>query len=216
MDCNKRQIRCMFAGPSGIGKTTLAKYIAEKLSIPFVSGSYSDLVPSTSLEKHSDMLKKGTSDIYTEDHRLFRARVKKWGSFTHAGMSFVTDRSYIDGVAYFIYKLSKDIPKCEIESLEHHSKMMFTRDCTHLIIMQCTETMVDNWRVEENEKRITNTYFQWMISNIMMAVSRRFGLSQRNVFGHKYYTIAKGTIKVLVLTSRDLDKNKELIDNFLK
>ena len=37
----------MFTGVSGVGKTTIAKEIAELLNIPFISGSYSDLVPET-------------------------------------------------------------------------------------------------------------------------------------------------------------------------
>ena len=36
-----------FHGPSGIGKTTLAKFIETKYGIPFISGSMSDLMPDT-------------------------------------------------------------------------------------------------------------------------------------------------------------------------
>ncbi len=32
--------RIMFVGPSGIGKTTLAKFIETKYGIPFISGSH--------------------------------------------------------------------------------------------------------------------------------------------------------------------------------
>lgn len=39
--------RIMFVGPSGIGKTTLAKFIETKYGIPFISGSMSDLMPDT-------------------------------------------------------------------------------------------------------------------------------------------------------------------------
>ena len=31
--------RIMFVGPSGIGKTTLAKYVAKREDLPFISGS---------------------------------------------------------------------------------------------------------------------------------------------------------------------------------
>ena len=34
--------RIMLAGPSGIGKTTIAKWISEKTGIEFISGSVSD------------------------------------------------------------------------------------------------------------------------------------------------------------------------------
>ena len=39
--------RIMFAGPSGYGKTTLAKWLSEQSGIPFESGSVSDLLPKT-------------------------------------------------------------------------------------------------------------------------------------------------------------------------
>ena len=39
--------RIMFVGPSGIGKTTLAKYVAKREDLPFISGSMSDLLPAT-------------------------------------------------------------------------------------------------------------------------------------------------------------------------
>ena len=39
--------RIMFVGPSGIGKTTLAKAVEEICGIPFISGSMSDLLPAT-------------------------------------------------------------------------------------------------------------------------------------------------------------------------
>ena len=46
----------MFLGPSGSGKTTLAKIISEKFVIPLISGSYSDMIPSTKSKSHWDMI----------------------------------------------------------------------------------------------------------------------------------------------------------------
>ena len=48
----KRPSRIMFAGPSGIGKTTLAKFVesiggGDDPIWPFISGSVSDLLPNT-------------------------------------------------------------------------------------------------------------------------------------------------------------------------
>lgn len=52
--------RIMFVGPSGIGKTTLAKFIETKYGIPFISGSMSDLMPDT---KRCTMLSFYTKNV---------------------------------------------------------------------------------------------------------------------------------------------------------
>ena len=48
--------RIMFVGPSGIGKTTLAKYVAKRGDLPFISGSMSDLLPATEGVSHNEIL----------------------------------------------------------------------------------------------------------------------------------------------------------------
>lgn len=45
----EKHLRIQIAGPSGVGKTTLAKDISDIYGIPYVSGSYSDLIPSTKI-----------------------------------------------------------------------------------------------------------------------------------------------------------------------
>lgn len=52
--------RIMFVGPSGIGKTTLAKFIETKYGIPFISDSMSDLMPDT---KRCTMLSFYTKNV---------------------------------------------------------------------------------------------------------------------------------------------------------
>lgn len=213
METNQKEIKCMFLGPSGIGKTTLAHFIADQLQIPFLSGSYSDLVPKTKEEPHAEMISKPSQVIYTQEHTLLNERNKLYKGLNN----FVTDRSYIDSLAYFIFKISHKINYCETEAFETLVKELFSRDCTHLIIMQCTDRMIDTWDVQGNEKRVTNTYFQWQISNLMMAAARRLGMYQRSVFGHKSYVFKGGLthIKILVLDSRDIETNKNRILKFL-
>ena len=65
--------RIMFVGPSGIGKTTLAKFIETKYGIPFISGSMSDLMPDTKEMHHAEFLprmwrthKQGLSIVESE------------------------------------------------------------------------------------------------------------------------------------------------------
>lgn len=59
--------RIMFVGPSGIGKTTLAKFIETKYSIPFISGSMSDLMPDTKEMHHAEFLHQECGELINKD-----------------------------------------------------------------------------------------------------------------------------------------------------
>ena len=92
----------MFAGPSGFGKTTLAKWVSEQSGVPFESGSLSDLIPQTKEVSHKDMLARDAKDLYTEDFQLLNLRNKLFVDKDQ----YVSDRSYLDSAAYFLYKSS--------------------------------------------------------------------------------------------------------------
>lgn len=127
----KRPIKIQLTGCSGVGKTTLAKYISQEYDIPFVSGSYSDLVPQTKNEKHADMITKNPKLIYEQDHQVLNLRHKQLRNL----YNFVTDRSYIDSIAYLINKLSIHIKSCDVEHFITTCETLLERECTHLIFI---------------------------------------------------------------------------------
>ena len=104
--------RIMFVGPSGIGKTTLAKFIETKYGIPFISGSMSDLMPDTKEIHHAEFLHQECGELINKDYQLLNLRNKLFKDKE----TFVTDRSYVDLAAYFIYKQSTNIPECEVDA----------------------------------------------------------------------------------------------------
>ena len=63
--------RIGFAGPSGIGKTTLAKWISEEYKIPFISSSYSDLIPETKNITHEEMV---NMPLFMKEYQLLNKR----------------------------------------------------------------------------------------------------------------------------------------------
>lgn len=87
----------MFVGPSGIGKTTLAKAVEEICGIPFISGSMSDLLPATKDITHSELLSLGSKSLQQSDYQLLTLRNRLFRDKE----TFVTDRSYADLAAYF-------------------------------------------------------------------------------------------------------------------
>lgn len=172
----------MFAGASGVGKTTSAKYVEdsamyEQVSsngqvshIPFVSGSVSDLLPQTKEITHAKMLDRDSKDLYMEDFQILNLRKKLFIEKINEGSNFVCDRSFLDSAAYFIYKQADKIPSCEIDNFLNICSQLTTTLCTHLILFDFTPVMLKEWVTEDNNKRITNNYFQMEITSIMKMV----------------------------------------------
>lgn len=155
--------RIMFVGPSGIGKTTLAKFIETKYGIPFISGSMSDLMPDTKEMHHAEFLHQECGKLINKDYQLLNLRNKLFKDEE----TFVTDRSYVDLAAYFIYKQSTNIPECEVDAFLDICKDLTVQQCDLLIYLPLSMYNMKEWSMEDNKKRIINRYYQAQMSDIM-------------------------------------------------
>lgn len=155
--------RIMFVGPSGIGKTTLAKFIETKYGIPFISGSMSDLMPDTKEMHHTEFLHQECGELINKDYQLLNLRNKLFKDKE----TFVTDRSYVDLAAYFIYKQSTNIPECEVDAFLDICKDLTVQQCDLLIYLPLSMYNMKGWPMEDNKKRIINRYYQAQMSDIM-------------------------------------------------
>lgn len=215
----KRPIKIQLTGCSGVGKTTLAKYIASEYDIPFISGSYSDLVPQTKDEKHADMITKDPKLIYEQDHQVLNLRHKQLRNT----FDFVTDRSYIDSIAYLINKISIHLRSCDIKAFITTCEALLERECTHLIFVPFTTKFLDEWEIEDNKKRVLNSYYQFQISQLIFGILDIFNFKESNVktwvVGEKAGTItlpmSKKKIEVLILDELDFTKRTKIVKNFL-
>ena len=220
----------MICGPSGIGKTTIAEYISRVYNIDYVSGSISDLIPETKSIKHQDMLNRPGDTLLREDYKLINLRSKLFKDLEH----YISDRSYVDSAAYFLYKQSTKIPTCEVEQFINLCKMLLNTQCDLLIFLSLLPEDVNNWVIENNGKRILNGYYQVQMSHIMSDILDYMGM---NV---EYYTssisqgwfsksielsrpVTVGNIrsamgKTDILVIPDLNKENRLktIDNFIR
>lgn len=218
-------MRVMFAGPSGLGKTTLAKELSD---LKFISGSVSDLIPATKEMKHENMLARDPKELLMEDYQIIQFRHKLFRDEDN----FVSDRSYLDSAAYFYYKQADKIPACEMEHFLELCKMLMNKDCTHLIMLNLTPELLRDWITEDNNKRITSNYFQVMISRIMKTVIQLWGFNWVKdigsigpmfksiplAYGATEYLIKSpyGETKVLVIDELNKEIRLKLIEQFLK
>lgn len=221
--------RIMFYGPSGTGKTTMAKIVSDNNGIPFISGSISDLIPNTKEMSHLDMMERDYKKIYIEDMQLLNLRSKLFKNESN----YVTDRSYLDIFAYHLVKVSKGIPECDSDVLLQNISAALLRDCTHIIFVPFTENMLKNWAMEDNNKRVLNRYFQWYVSQVMYGLLRLLNYNQKKLVGlthginmgdiypEKIYRDLGidpklyRPIKVLILNTSDFNKRNEIIEYFL-
>lgn len=209
----------MFAGVSGVGKTTIARWVSEKFDIPFISGSYSDLIPETKDMPHQDMINQDAETVYRQDMQVLSLRNKRF----HDTIEFVTDRSYFDSAAYFINKLSHRIAPCDLDHAIDICKQLLSQQCTHLIFIPYSSKFYKEWVIEDNNKRLLSKYYQFQVSQIMYGLLDLWGYKEANKFGKMVYGINSfgsmeilGTnIEVLILDELNLDKRKESIQRFL-
>lgn len=164
-------MRIMLAGPSGIGKTTLANQVSTLLDKQFISGSVSDLLPKTKDIPHSDMLDRDSQEIYREDYQILNLRKRVF-----EGMAdFVSDRSFVDSATYFLYKQASKIPACEVEHFINLCGRLTTSLCDLLVVLELSTDDIHTWITEDNGKRIVSNYFQTLITYNMRMVLKLMG-----------------------------------------
>lgn len=221
-------MRIMLSGPSGIGKTTFMDIIGRDFDLEKYSGSMSDLISSTKELSHKDMLSRDSEVLYKEDYQLLNLRNKLFKDKA----TYITDRSYLDSAAYFLYKQASKVPQCEIDHFFELCKMLLNQQCDLLILFDFPKYMIKDWVMEDNNKRIINKYFQHIIAEMMKDVLNIWGchLEHQNVFQPNFWNTAKtyeqgfslgkissiyGVTNVLVLHEAKFETRQEIINNYL-
>lgn len=213
-----------FTGVSGTGKTTLAKWVAEEYKIPFLSGSYSDLVPATKTMPHQDMINQDAQTVFSQDMQVLNLRNKLFQSEPE----YVSDRSYLDSAAYFLNKLSHRVNECDSETFMETCRALSAVQITHLIFIPFTQDYLKEWEMEDNHKRIMNRYYQWQVSEIMFSILYRLWnyhcestLTSKGklIEGTGYILTPHGgeyyKTKVQILYTQDLELRKQLVKSFI-
>lgn len=220
METNKRIV---FAGPSGIGKTTLAKLLSEELKLDYISGSISDLLPDTKKLTHQEMLSRDPKELQREDYKIMNLRNKLFSKYKLKG--YISDRSFLDSAAYFIYKQASKLPTCELVSFLDLARDLTIKNVDYLIVLDFPVSFILNWNIEDNNKRILNDFFQCSISKLIRLVLEYWGVTlisnvrliypSRTEVGIIRYN-GNAYTKIILLQSDNLKERLEAICNFIK
>lgn len=220
--------------------TTVARAISEEFGIKYVSGSLYDLMPNLPKNHYDLNTKYDTNEKHKRNFQILNLR---YHQYMELEGSFVTDRSLYDTAGYEIQENSMGLPTCEthdfIEKINaiNYDLMLKEKEITHIIFIPYKRDQFERWEFEKDGKRITNKYFQYMVSACqtlvfnVIGVDQSFGQLIRNIFSknkvgtlfvhdtdweaEEGYDPIDG-IKLLELNEMDHSKRMKAIRKFLK
>lgn len=146
--------RILITGPSGMGKTTLAKWISQEWEIPFVSVSIlRDIAKCNDIKTHQDVIDLAKIDPDKHDLLQWELLSERFQAFSaHQRSGFVTDRGHIDSLAYVRTQSYRDENWNKFLNLAKRMDRLFT----HVIFIP----FIEGWELEDDGKRIPNSDYQ--------------------------------------------------------
>ncbi len=189
-------MKIQICGPSGAGKTTLAKFIAEQFGIPYIHTDGPGLRKLYGCESHSDIIKMTAADIVKGN--MYQYELLAQRSQLSMGDSYVMDRSFVDSIAYFL--LQNSAFNTEQETVAFISKTLAVcHRCTHLIMIPPLYT-----NPEEDGVRIQNLQYQKMTWEMMKYAAEEYRMDQ-----------AMNYLTPLLIETYDLDERKRIVFQYL-
>lgn len=200
-------------GPSGTGKSTLARFISEEYNLLYTEQSGELMIPKILLDELK--LKYGYRG---KDHRQIielSNRFPEFGyqyqkllmearaDFIMMNDNFVIDRTPVDNLVYFLIQCSHNQDSCKITNYIAKCRKVFS-ELTHIIFVNFCLPIEKE--IENNGCRVDNWHYQ-MMSNA--------------VFTHTYklyfrYLEKHNNIRCLDINVwSDFDYRKDLVKNWL-
>ena len=191
-----KNIRIGICGPSGTGKSTLAKYISEKYEVPFVTTSTKPLWEKHYITSHESLINKTLSDPkwgLQFQHEVLDYRIKMMDE----NPNFITDRTPIDNLVYFLLQNTHSVSANDTEEYILRCKFALEK-MNGLICLPFSEEIP----LSDDGARITNKYYQYTVNGTFVVASQ---LMKSSLF----------ELKALTLTMWDYEVRKQLTDKFI-
>lgn len=203
-------MKIAFSGPSGLGKSTLCKFVSEEMDVPWISTSAGHILTDEdkaffkksfgySGEGHKNVI--NMSSVNPEFGGAFQKTIlTRRGKQIVDNPRFVIDRSPIDNVAYFISQNSHNISE-GVASAFIEEAQSFYSELDYVIQLRYSN---DIPFIEDNGSRVPNKYFQIYSSDVFAGVYARYFA---NLVGKRP--------RVMTLDFWDLSSRKAVVKEFI-
>jgi len=162
------KIRVGIVGSAGTGKSSVARLLAERLSIPFLSAKS---ITGPILERdHFDFSSGIQIERFLGSEDRQREILQNTIRQHQESVSFVTDRTSVDLTAYAICE-QNDINQ-EIVSEIHDKCQECSSIYTHLFVCP----WIANRPLGNNSRRTLNPWYQFIIHSLAISVMGQWGL----------------------------------------
>lgn len=186
-------MKIAFSGPSGLGKTTLCKYVQQEFGTPWLSTSAGDIL-SPEVKDHFKVLFQykgsGHRDVInlSSQYPSFGAQFQQFllearGLQIKDNETFIIDRCPIDNVSYMLSQNSHNMDEDKVRSFISKAQEIY-RELDIVIQIRFSSEIPS---IEDNGSRVSNRFYQQYMSDVFTGVfSRYFAPSLQ---GPKVYTI---------------------------
>lgn len=199
-------IKIQICGPSGVGKSTLALFIAHSLDIPFVTTSTKPLWDKHGIKSHKELIDKGQSD--PKWGLNFQYEVLKYresvitDSIVANPKGYVTDRSPIDNLAYFLMQNTMQLPEDASNSYRMACEDALRDQANKIIRIRFNYDQ----KLEDDGKRINNRFYQMMTDGVFESIFQNDLLNISHHFDNR---------DLLVINEWDITKRLAEVQDFL-
>lgn len=158
------------SGPSGTGKTTLAIELAKRLHLPYITTSGSVLWKKYGIKNHSDILKLSQEKPSVGFQYQFDLLKHRYDTLSTCVDGFVTDRSPVDNIAYYLIQNSAFLSNCTTNdyikfAIETMNNLSTEKNDSIIILVGIPKSI--DFEIEDNKHRILNIYFQELVELVM-------------------------------------------------
>jgi hypothetical protein len=201
-------MKIAFSGPSGLGKSTLCKYVEEVHGFKWLSTSAGDIIPLEDKKRlkddygysgsgHRNVINLSSIDPafgWEFQQTVLRARINQ----ITENDNFVIDRCPIDNVVFMLTQNSHNLEEESIHRFIRAAQEAYKK--LHLVIQ--IRYSNDIMFIEDNNSRVPNRFFQQYVSDVFTGVYARYFA---NLVGPR----------VLTLDFWELEARKQSVSTFI-